>query len=590
MNYTIIEVANTHGGNAEYLNELIESFEKFTDGFGIKFQPLHPDKIATKDFVAYNIYQKLHFTNTQWQLFIDKASQTKEVWLDLFDEYGIEILSENIHKVDGIKLQVSVLFNHGLISNLAKLDLSKKKLIINVAALEINEIEKILNNLQHTLSPKEIILEIGFQAYPTELADSGLVKINTLKKLFGKQIIFADHIDGKSETAIWLPALAIACGADYIEKHVMLANKETEYDHYSSLTPDRFELMVEKLEHITNALSEPFINKREQEYLAKTMFKPIAKIKKIKGEGISLDNDFHFKRSNQTGLNIIEIKELISNYNILATNVEEGETFKRTHFKKATISIIVAARLKSSRLKQKALLKIGNLTSVEKCLKNACAIENINHVILATSNLDSDSALKEYIYNEQVVFHTGDPEDVIDRYLSIADKLKIDVIIRATGDNAFIDNAVAQVLLKSHFETGADYTTAKDAAIGTNLEIINTKSLKRVKAYFPNAEHSEYMTWYFANNSEVFKLNYVTLPNELVRNYRLTLDYEEDLTLYNIVDKELSTNNPDYTLVDVFNFLDANPQVAEINAHIQAKYKVDEALINLLNEKTKIKL
>lgn len=590
MSYTIIEVANTHGGNEEYLNELISSFEKFTGGFGIKFQPLHPDKIATKDYVAYNIYQKLHFSNKQWHSFINKASQTKDVWLDIFDDYGIEILNENLHKVNGIKLQVSVLFNHGIISNLAKINLCNINLIINVAALEIKEIETLINNLQHTLSPKEIILEIGFQAYPTELADSGLVKINALKNRFGKKIIFADHVDGKSETAIWLPAVAIACGADYIEKHVMLANKETEYDHYSSLTPDKFELMAEKIEHIGSALTEPFINKREQDYLAKTMFKPIAKTNKHKGEGVSLTNDFYFKRSNQTGLNILEIKKLLSDFNILATNVEEGTTLKRAIFKKATIAIIIAARLKSSRLKEKALLKIGSLTSIEKCLKSACAFENINHVILATSNLDSDSALKDYTYNEQVVFHTGDPEDVIDRYLSIAEKLKIDVIIRATGDNAFIDNAIAQVLLKSHFETGADYTTAKDAAIGTNLEIINTKSLKQIKSHFPNAEYSEYMTWYFANNAEVFKLNYVTLPDELVRNYRLTLDYDEDLTLYNIIDKELSTNNPDYTLVDIFNFLDANPKIAEINAHIQAKYKVDEALINLLNEKTKIKL
>lgn len=589
MKYTIIEVANTHGGDESYLNELILTFEKFSDGFGIKFQPLHPDKIAKSDFSAYDIYKKLFFSNKQWQSFISKASKSKGVWLDIFDEYGLEILQENIDKIYGIKLQVSVLFNNRIIDALANFDLAKIKLIINVAALEIDEIETILSKLESSLNPQELILEIGFQAYPTELADSGLVKINTLKNRFSKKIIFADHIDGKSETALWLPALSIACGADYIEKHVMLSNKETQYDHYSSLTPERFGLMVDKLQHIEKALAEPFINKREQNYLANTMFKPITKIKKSKGEGVSINNDFHFKRSNQLGLNILEIQELLNNFNILSTNVDEGKTLNKSNFKKATIAIIVAARLKSSRLKQKALLKIGNLTSIEKCLKNACAIENINHIILATSNLESDSALKDYTYSDQVIFHKGDPEDVIDRYLVIAEQLKIDVVIRATGDNPFIDNAIAQILLKSHFETGADFTTAKEAALGTNFEIFNTNSLKQIKTYFPEAKHSEYMTWYFVNNADVFKLNFVDLPSELVRNYRLTLDYDEDLSLYNVIDNELSNKSSDYTLADVFNFLDANPNIAGINAHIQAKYKVDDALINLLNKETKIK-
>ena len=41
------------------------------------------------------------------------------------------------------------------------------------------------------------------------------------------------------------------------------------------------------------------------------------------------------------------------------------------------------------------------------------------------------------------------------------------------------------------------------------------------------------MTFYFLNNPKYFKLNIVDLPKIFIRNYRLTLDYKEDLEMFN---------------------------------------------------------
>ncbi len=590
MSYTIIEVANSHAGNVDYLNTLIDSFSQYEENVGIKFQPLHPDKLATRDFVAYEIYKKLHYDNAQWRLFIAKASKTKDVWLDLFDDYGIEILENNIQLVHGIKLQVSVLFNFSLVEKLSSIDLSNQKLIINVASLTEEEIRYHYDKIQATLNVKELLVEVGFQAYPTSITDSGLSKIQVVKDLFNCKIVFADHVDGTDELALWLPILAIASGADYIEKHVMLDDDfKTEYDFYSSITPKKFEILMQRVTLYNSLMQEPFINKREEIYLTNSILKPILKNNKYQGQGISLIYDLDYKRSNQKGINAIEIEKLLKSYHILATDVPSGSALQKHHFKKANIAVIIAGRLKSSRLKEKALLKLGEITTVEKCIKNACTFDNVNTVILATSILKSDDALKDYTYSDAVIFHRGDPEDVIDRYLQIIRQLKIDVVVRVTADNPFVDNEILQILLDSHFKSGADYTTGKEAAIGTNLEIINAAALEKVKSFFPDAAYSEYMTWYFANNADYFKLNYVQLPSDLVRSYRLTLDYDEDLEMFRKIDENLSAKNSEYTLRDIFEYLDENNDVSNINAHIQAKYNTDQTLIDTLNEKTKIK-
>jgi spore coat polysaccharide biosynthesis protein SpsF (cytidylyltransferase family) len=96
------------------------------------------------------------------------------------------------------------------------------------------------------------------------------------------------------------------------------------------------------------------------------------------------------------------------------------------------------------------------------------------------------------------------------------------------------------------------------------------------------------MTWYFQNNPDHVRIQKIDLPSIFVRPYRLTLDYEEDLTLFNEIHQALAGTA--YTLRDVINYLDQHPEIAAINSHLTLKYKTDQALIDLLNTHTRIKL
>lgn len=585
MGYTIIEIANTHGGKREYLDRLIKTYEGFSGNYGMKFQPFSAETIATSDFPWYDVYTKLYFTPEEWSEIIVDAGRSKDVWLDLFDSYGVQILTENLDQVYGLKLQVSVLFNEEVIEALARIDLSAKKLILNVASLEMPTIKHFLEHIGAKLNAEEILLELGFQANPTDLVDSGISKLDAIKSQFSNRIVFADHVNGEDPYATWLPAFAVLKGADVIEKHVML-DEETEYDFYSSLKPQQFAEMDSILKSTVNLLDQPFINDKEKQYLDKSLMKPILKTTKKAGEFIRAQ-DFTFRRSGQDGLSWLDIQNLQEDFHILSSDIEAGQTLKKSDFKKATIAIIVAGRLKSSRLEAKALKEIGDLTSVEFCLRSACRFENVNHVILATSDLESDAELENHTYKPSVVFHKGDADDVIQRYLDIVRKLKVDVVIRVTADMPFIDNEIGQILLQEHFKNGSDFTCGSKAAVGTNVEILTASALEEVKRHFPSANYSEYMTWYFMNNQDHFKIHLVDFPDDLVRDYRLTLDYQEDLEMFNRIHEELKSKG-EYSIRDIFELLDANPEIPDINGHLTLKYRTDQELIDTLNRVTRI--
>ncbi|MBB6215733.1 spore coat polysaccharide biosynthesis protein SpsF (cytidylyltransferase family)/sialic acid synthase SpsE [Anaerosolibacter carboniphilus] len=588
MIYNIIEIANTHGGSIDYLRGLIKEFEDFTEGYGMKFQPFKYDEIATPDYEWFEVYKKLYISKGDWAELIDYVSITKDVWIDVFDGYGIEIIRHNLNKIKGIKLQASILMNRNLLQSLSNLNMTEKKLIINISGYELSEIKERLSYINKLIKPQEILLEVGFQSYPTELMDAGVSKLKEIKAHFDNRIVFADHVDGSSEHAIWLPVIAAMLGVDVIEKHVMHSNLETEYDRFSSVKVDDYRKYIELQKKYISLLDQSFINDREKVYLEKSIQLPILKANKNKGSTVSLE-DLSYKRTGKNGLNTKQLEELLMDFHILTTDKRAGEPLYVEDFKKATIATVIACRLKSTRLPKKALLPIGNLSSIELCLKNALKFRNVNHTILATSSMEEDRDLERYCYREDVIFHKGDPDDVIQRYLDIVRMLKVDVIIRATGDCPYLSNDICQFLLKAHFVSGADYTCGVGEAVGTSVEIINAAALERVKSYFPRADYSEYMTWYFQNNPEYFKVNKVKLPEKWCRDYRLTLDYEEDLSLFNTIEKYFSQNNLEYTLEALFKFLDQNPEVAGINKHLRLRYKSDPELIRLLDEVTKIR-
>jgi N,N'-diacetyllegionaminate synthase len=588
--YIILELANTHGGDKTYMHSLIDAFATYQGNYGMKFQPLSPDTLATPDFQWYPVYQTLYFKPQEWHEIIQLAKQTKEVWIDLFDLYGVQIVSENLPHVHGIKFQSSVLHNEEVISALSSLDLTHCRVILNIAAQEIEVIKQRIDYIKHQLNPKELLLEIGFQAYPTELSDSGLSKIKQINEAFGLPIVFADHIDGTATDSIYLPIMAWLQGATVLEKHVMLSDRETKYDHFSSQTPETFNTFTATLSAYSAAMRADFINPRERDYLQKTVMIPVVRRTLYAGDFIHSSQDLFFRRSGKEGLTLDEIKALQTQRMVLNKQKDLNDTLRSDDFKPAKVGVIVACRMKSSRLKEKALLPIGDLPSVEFCLRNALKFKGIHKVILATSTEAQDKILERHTFDPKVGFYQGHPEDVMQRYIDVCEAYDLDVVVRITADMPFVDDEICSFLLEEHFKSGAEYTVGTDAAVGVNLEIFNVSCLKRIKAFFPNAEYSEYMTWYFQNNPDQVRIHKVDLPEIFVRPYRLTLDYEEDLTLFNEIHEEvLPLAGTEYTLRDVITYLDHHPEIAAINSHLTLKYKTDQALIDLLNEKTKIK-
>ena len=187
------------------------------------------------------------------------------------------------------------------------------------------------------------------------------------------------------------------------------------------------------------------------------------------------------------------------------------------------ILVFVPCRLKSTRYPNKGISDIHGITAIERTLINAQAIKGVDKVILATSTAVEDDPLLCCNLDCKIEVVRGSEDDVLARIIPFIEKNKPDYIIRVTGDCPLVSSELAELLIQSHIETGADLTyTPSKTAFGIACEIYKAESLFKLRTYFPQTLHSEYLIYYFTNNRNLFQVNEFLAPEKFIKTISKT--------------------------------------------------------------------
>jgi len=254
------------------------------------------------------------------------------------------------------------------------------------------------------------------------------------------------------------------------------------------------------------------------------------------------------------------------------------------------IVVFVPSRLKSTRYPNKGISDIHGITAIERTLINAQSIKGVDKVILATSTEAIDEPLLRCNLDGNIEVVKGSEEDVLARIIPYIEKNKPDYIIRVTGDCPLVSAELAELLIQSHIETGADLTyTPSKTALGIACEIYKAESLLKLRTYFPQTLHSEYLIYYFTNNRNLFQVNEFLAPEKFIKNWRLTFDEHNDLELLRKIYSVLDIKNRSVSFDEVIGFFDRYPEAAQININNIVKYRDNQDLISYLKNATTYK-
>ena len=138
--------------------------------------------------------------------------------------------------VIAFKIPSGEITNKPLLKEISKL---KINIIFSTGMSSIREIKEAYKILKKT--KKKVIPLYCIISYPTNLDEFDLKKMLNLKKI-NKQFGFSDHTTG-NEASLF----AIANGARVIEKHLTLSKKLSGPDHYASMEPNNFRILVKSI-------------------------------------------------------------------------------------------------------------------------------------------------------------------------------------------------------------------------------------------------------------------------------------------------------------------------------------------------------
>jgi spore coat polysaccharide biosynthesis protein SpsF (cytidylyltransferase family) len=260
--------------------------------------------------------------------------------------------------------------------------------------------------------------------------------------------------------------------------------------------------------------------------------------------------------------------------------------------KKKKIVALIQVRMDSTRLPGKALLDVAGCPLIERVINNLCRAQSLDEILIVTSNEPSDDPLASFAREKGVSIFRGDKINVIRRFYDAAVSVDADVVVRVTGDCPLVSAEIIDHLVERHINGDADYTSfdLTNTPEGTEAEIISFSALEQTVKNWPDLSYSEYMTYYFTNNPEVFLINIEPVPLRWEKpQYHLSIDTHEDLDMLCQIYQGMAVGPKECVPLNaLLDFLEANPEVSEVNRDKSFKYKTDSDLIEKIMKATKL--
>ena len=237
--------------------------------------------------------------------------------------------------------------------------------------------------------------------------------------------------------------------------------------------------------------------------------------------------------------------------------------------KKTSPFIFITARLKSKRLKKKALIKLGNLPLIQHLIKRLKRAFPSKNIVIITSKNKEDIKLKKISIKEKVGFFQGHATDVLKRMSDAAKRYKVENFINCTADNPFVDPFYAIKIYNFHIAKRLDFSTTNKLPIGIYSFVVNSKALKNV---IKNKKSRDTEIWrsYFIKQKK-FKCGYYNkIPKKHnVKSVRLTIDEIEDYLLANVILALSGKEIP--SLDEILRIIKKYPYLKKINSKIIQK-------------------
>lgn len=248
------------------------------------------------------------------------------------------------------------------------------------------------------------------------------------------------------------------------------------------------------------------------------------------------------------------------------------------------ILCIIQARMGSTRLPGKVLKEVNGMSLLEYQVRRIRQTKNKIQIVLATSLGKENDAIEDECKKIGIPCFRGSENDVLDRFYQCALKYPAhDEVMRLTADCPLIDPRLIDRFIDFFNKGDYDYVGPSEE-FGqetfpegvAEIEIFTKEALNRSAEEATLASEREHLTLYMRNNPS-FKKGVVSLEDNVLAKYRLTIDNPEDLEVasFVIMHSDITDGYEKHLAL-----LKAHPEIAQKNIDVPRNEGLKKSLKN----------
>jgi spore coat polysaccharide biosynthesis protein SpsF len=235
------------------------------------------------------------------------------------------------------------------------------------------------------------------------------------------------------------------------------------------------------------------------------------------------------------------------------------------------VVLIIQARMSSTRLPGKSMMPLAGKPLVFRMVERLKKCKRIDEIVIAIPDIPEDQVLIELAQELDVSSFKGSLLDVRDRYLKSAKQFNTEYVIRIPADNPIPDANEIDKLIDFHLAKNPNGFSSNLAQVnnsgyldGVGAEIFSTKLLEESIARSSSEtvkEHVHRNFFDYATQTPVdaawCSIASPIAPAEIRRpDIILDVNTMDDYIKIKRIYDNLYPKNPNFTTVDVINFLD----------------------------------
>jgi spore coat polysaccharide biosynthesis protein SpsF len=238
-------------------------------------------------------------------------------------------------------------------------------------------------------------------------------------------------------------------------------------------------------------------------------------------------------------------------------------------------AIFITVRSGSTRLPNKATLKINGVPTIEHLIKRVKNSKLADVIVLCTTTLPEDDILCQIAEDNNIKYYRGSVKDKLERWKGACEKFNIDFFITADGDDLFCEPTLIDLALNQYITSKPDFIQTNEVVCGAFTFGIKYSALKKV-CEIKGTDDTELMWVYFTDTGLFNVENLKNIPQLYKRkDIRMTLDYEDDFEFFKNVINYF--NGEKFGLDDILSYIDTNPEVSKINFYLEQNWSENQS-------------